>query len=63
MRKEYYLHAWNLTELTIVLAGILEIILLETQAISDTFNLDPLEFFFKFIQLLRILRVLKVMNY
>lgn len=63
MKKEYYLQTWNLIELAITLLGILEIILFETQAISQTFNLDPLVPFFRSIPLLRILRLLKVMNY
>ncbi|KAF6121817.1 solute carrier family 9 member C1 [Phyllostomus discolor] len=62
MRKEYYLQTWNLTELAITLVGILELILFETQVISETFNLDPLEAFFRSIQLLRILRVLKLIT-
>ncbi|XP_036912642.1 sodium/hydrogen exchanger 10 [Sturnira hondurensis] len=62
MKKEYYLQTWNLIELAITLAEILEVILFQTQAISDTFNLDPLGAFLKFIQILRILRLLKLIT-
>ncbi|XP_045041724.2 solute carrier family 9 member C1 [Desmodus rotundus] len=62
MKKEYYSQTWNLIELAITVAGIIEIIFFEIHLIDNTFNLVPTVAFFKSIRLLRILRLLKLIT-
>lgn len=62
MRKEYFLHAWNLFELGIVFIGIIDVVLDETQSI-DGLYLDEIVLFLKALRLLRAVRILKVKNY
>ncbi|XP_054433232.1 sodium/hydrogen exchanger 10 [Pteronotus mesoamericanus] len=62
MRKEYFLQTWNLSELVITVAGIIEVILYETHFIHATFNLVPIVAIFKTIQLLRLLCILKLIT-
>lgn len=64
MRKEYFLHAWNLFELTITLVGIADVMLIETDSINYyTFDLIQIVVFLKVVRFLRVLRILKVKNY
>lgn len=63
MRKEYFLHAWNLFELVIALIGIIDVIIIEAESIYNVFDWDEIVMFFKAIRLLRVLRILKVKNY
>lgn len=63
MRKEYFLHAWNLFEFAITLVGIIDVILIETQSAYNVFDLDEIVMFFKVVRFLRVLRILKVKNY
>ena len=63
MRKEYFLHAWNVFELVITLVGIIDIILIETNSITYTFDFILTVVFIKIVRFLRILRILKVKNY
>uniref|UniRef100_G1PGX8 Solute carrier family 9 member C1 n=1 Tax=Myotis lucifugus TaxID=59463 RepID=G1PGX8_MYOLU len=62
MRKEYFLHAWNLFELVIALIGIVDVIIVEAESIYNIFDLDEIVVFFKAIRLLRILRILKLIT-
>ncbi|XP_057552392.1 sodium/hydrogen exchanger 10 [Hippopotamus amphibius kiboko] len=63
MRKEYFLHAWNLFELTITLIGIIDIIFIETNSIHYyTFDLIQTMLFIKVVRFLRILRILKLVT-
>ncbi|XP_036204432.1 sodium/hydrogen exchanger 10 [Myotis myotis] len=62
MRKEYFLHAWNLFELVIALVGIIDVIIVEAETIYDIFDLDEIVVFFKATRLLRILRILKLIT-
>lgn len=64
MKKEYFLHAWNLFELTITLIGIIDVMLIETNSINyHTFDLIQTVAFIKVVRFLRVLRMLKVKNY
>lgn len=64
MKKEYFLHAWNLFELTTTLIGIIDVMLTETNFINyQTFDLIQTVIFIKVVRFLRILRILKVKNY
>lgn len=60
MRKEYFLHTWNLFELTITLTGIIDVVLIETYSITRVFYLIQIVVFLKTVRLFRILRILKV---
>lgn len=62
MRKKYFLHAWNVFELTITLVGIIDIILVETTYVTYTFDFIQAVVFFRIVRFLRILRILKVKN-
>ncbi|XP_048070719.1 sodium/hydrogen exchanger 10 [Ursus arctos] len=62
MRKEYFLHAWNLFELAITLVGIIDIILIETDSITYTLDFILTVIFIKIVRFLRILRILKLIT-
>uniref|UniRef100_A0A8C0PES0 Solute carrier family 9 member C1 n=1 Tax=Canis lupus familiaris TaxID=9615 RepID=A0A8C0PES0_CANLF len=62
MRKEYFLHAWNVFELVITLVGIIDIILIETNSITYTFDFILTVVFIKIVRFLRILRILKLIT-
>ncbi|XP_008144911.2 sodium/hydrogen exchanger 10 [Eptesicus fuscus] len=62
MRKEYFLHAWNLFEFAITLVGIIDVILIETQSAYNVFDLDEIVLFFKVVRFLRVLRILKLIT-
>ncbi|XP_053076822.1 sodium/hydrogen exchanger 10 isoform X2 [Acinonyx jubatus] len=62
MRKEYFSHTWNLFELTITLVGIIDVILIETNYITYTFEFIQTVIFFKIVRFLRILRILKLIT-
>uniref|UniRef100_A0A8D0XBI7 Solute carrier family 9 member C1 n=1 Tax=Sus scrofa TaxID=9823 RepID=A0A8D0XBI7_PIG len=63
MRKEYFLHAWNLFELTITLVGIADVMLIETDSINYyTFDLIQIVVFLKVVRFLRVLRILKLVT-
>ncbi|ELK38413.1 Sodium/hydrogen exchanger 10 [Myotis davidii] len=62
MRKEYFLHAWNIFELVIALIGIVDVIIVEAETIYDIFDLDEIVVFIKAIRLLRVLRILKLIT-
>uniref|UniRef100_A0A8C0C8V1 Solute carrier family 9 member C1 n=1 Tax=Balaenoptera musculus TaxID=9771 RepID=A0A8C0C8V1_BALMU len=63
MKKEYFLHAWNLFELTITLIGIVDVMLIETNSINYyTFDLTQTMVFIKVVRFLRILRILKLVT-
>uniref|UniRef100_A0A7N5JU24 Solute carrier family 9 member C1 n=1 Tax=Ailuropoda melanoleuca TaxID=9646 RepID=A0A7N5JU24_AILME len=62
MRKEYFLHAWNLFELAITLVGIIDIILIETNSITYTLDFILTVIFIKIVRFLRILRILKLIT-
>ncbi|KAM5275969.1 solute carrier family 9 member C1 [Hipposideros larvatus] len=61
MRKEHFLHTWNLFELAITFVGIIDVILTETYFI-DTFKLIQIVIFLKVVQFLRMLRILKLIT-
>lgn len=63
MRKEYFLHTWNKFELAIIVLGIIDVILTETNSIGFTFDVIQIVVFMKLLQLVRVLRILKVKNY
>ncbi|XP_029796556.1 sodium/hydrogen exchanger 10 [Suricata suricatta] len=62
MRREYFLHAWHLFDLTITLVGIIDVILIETNDITYIFYFIQAVVFFKIVQFLRILRILKLIT-
>ncbi|XP_011284259.1 sodium/hydrogen exchanger 10 isoform X1 [Felis catus] len=62
MRKEYFSHTWNLFELTITLVGIIDVILIETNYITYTFEFIQTVIFFKIVRFFRILRILKLIT-
>ncbi|XP_007458226.1 PREDICTED: sodium/hydrogen exchanger 10 [Lipotes vexillifer] len=63
MKKEYFLHAWNLFELTITLIGIIDVMLIETNSINYyTFDLIQTVAFIKVVRFLRVLRILKLVT-
>uniref|UniRef100_A0A8C6BDF5 Solute carrier family 9 member C1 n=1 Tax=Monodon monoceros TaxID=40151 RepID=A0A8C6BDF5_MONMO len=63
MKKEYFLHAWNLFELTITLIGIIDVMLIETNFINyHTFDLIQTVAFIKVVRFLRVLRILKLVT-
>ncbi|XP_016055587.1 PREDICTED: sodium/hydrogen exchanger 10 [Miniopterus natalensis] len=62
MRKEYFLHTWNLFELGITLIGIIDVIIVESRTIVNSFNLIQLVVFFKTVRIIRILRILKLVT-
>uniref|UniRef100_A0A8C9AXX3 Solute carrier family 9 member C1 n=1 Tax=Phocoena sinus TaxID=42100 RepID=A0A8C9AXX3_PHOSS len=63
MKKEYFLHAWNLFELTTTLIGIIDVMLTETNFINyQTFDLIQTVIFIKVVRFLRILRILKLVT-
>nr|KAF6476268.1 solute carrier family 9 member C1 [Rousettus aegyptiacus] len=62
MRKEYFLHTWNLFELTITLTGIIDVVLIETYSITRVFYLIQIVVFLKTVRLFRILRILKLVT-
>lgn len=59
MRKEYFLHAWNLSESVITLVGIIDVIFIETTS-TNIIHFIQIVAFFKIVRFLRILRILKV---
>lgn len=60
MRKEFFSHTWLLFELGITLVGVIDLILIETDSISYTFDISEIVVFMNVVRLLRILRILKV---
>ncbi|XP_035579969.1 sodium/hydrogen exchanger 10 isoform X6 [Zalophus californianus] len=62
MRKEYFLHTWNLFELAITSVGIIDIILIETNSITFTLDFILTVIFIKIVRFLRILRILKLIT-
>ncbi|XP_011353803.1 sodium/hydrogen exchanger 10 [Pteropus vampyrus] len=62
MRKEYFLHTWNLFELIITLIGIIDVILIKTHSTGHAFNLIQMVVFLKTVRLFRILRILKLIT-
>ncbi|XP_074219402.1 solute carrier family 9 member C1 isoform X6 [Camelus bactrianus] len=62
MRKEYFLHAWNLFELTVTLVGIIDVMLIETNATNSSYYLIQTVVFIKIVRFLRILRILKLVT-
>lgn len=61
MRKEYFLHTWNLFELAITFVGITDVIFTETYFFY-TFDLIQIMIFLQAVRFLRVLRILKVKN-
>lgn len=59
MRKEYFLHTWNLFELAITLIGIIDVIFSETYFFY-TFDFIETVIFLQTVRFLRVLRILKV---
>ncbi|XP_073086509.1 solute carrier family 9 member C1 isoform X1 [Manis javanica] len=62
MRKEYFLHIWNKFELAIIILGIIDVILTETNSIDFTFDVTQMVVFMKLLQLVRVLRILKLVT-
>ncbi|XP_012585975.1 PREDICTED: sodium/hydrogen exchanger 10 [Condylura cristata] len=62
MRKEYFLHAWNLFELVITIIGIIDVILLEATFFHSTFDYNQAAIFMKIVQIFRVLRILKLVT-
>ncbi|XP_037669119.1 sodium/hydrogen exchanger 10 [Choloepus didactylus] len=62
MRKDYFSHFWNLFELSITIAGIIDLILVETEFINYTFSWIQTVVFIKIVRFLRILRILKLIT-
>ncbi|KAI5134930.1 Sodium/Hydrogen Exchanger 10 [Manis pentadactyla] len=62
MRKEYFLHTWNKFELAIIVLGIIDVILTETNSIGFTFDVIQIVVFMKLLQLVRVLRILKLVT-
>ncbi|XP_060226971.1 sodium/hydrogen exchanger 10 [Meriones unguiculatus] len=62
MRKEFFSHSWLLFELGITLVGIIDVILIETDSISYTFDITETMVFMNVIRLLRTLRILKLIT-
>ncbi|XP_058152405.1 solute carrier family 9 member C1 isoform X2 [Dasypus novemcinctus] len=62
MRKDYFLHTWNLFELAITIVGITDLILVEMHVISYMFDWIQTMTFLKILRFLRILRILKLIT-
>ncbi|XP_058412501.1 sodium/hydrogen exchanger 10 [Diceros bicornis minor] len=62
MRKEYFLHTWNLFELAITLVGLIDVILIEKYSMDYIFDLIQTVVFIKIVRFLRILRILKLVT-
>ncbi|XP_037381464.1 sodium/hydrogen exchanger 10 isoform X2 [Talpa occidentalis] len=62
MRKEYFLHAWNLFELVITLIGIIDVILSEATFFHYAFDYYQAALFMKIVQIFRVLRILKLVT-
>ncbi|XP_012507678.1 PREDICTED: sodium/hydrogen exchanger 10 [Propithecus coquereli] len=62
IRKDFFLHTWNLFELLITLIVIIDIILVEINAINKSVDLIQTLVFIKVVQLLRLLRILKLIT-
>nr|XP_019570723.1 PREDICTED: sodium/hydrogen exchanger 10 [Rhinolophus sinicus] len=61
MRKEYFLHTWNLFELAITFVGIIDVIFTETYFFY-TFDLIQIMIFLQAVRFLRVLRILKLIT-
>uniref|UniRef100_A0A671DN43 Solute carrier family 9 member C1 n=1 Tax=Rhinolophus ferrumequinum TaxID=59479 RepID=A0A671DN43_RHIFE len=61
MRKEYFLHTWNLFELAITLIGIIDVIFSETYFFY-TFDFIQTVIFLQTVRFLRMLRILKLIT-
>ncbi|XP_006864274.1 PREDICTED: sodium/hydrogen exchanger 10 [Chrysochloris asiatica] len=64
LRKDYFLQTWNLFELAMTIAGIIDVTFYETQ--ETTANISNLNTkvknFLQFVELLRLLRILKLVT-
>ncbi|XP_038622196.1 sodium/hydrogen exchanger 10 [Tachyglossus aculeatus] len=62
MRSGYFLHAWNLFELTITLGGIIDVLLTDFKGDKYTYDMSQVVVSFKIIRFLRVLRILKLIT-
>ncbi|XP_044525120.1 sodium/hydrogen exchanger 10 [Gracilinanus agilis] len=62
MRKGYFQHNWNLFELMIIIFGVIEEILLSTDAVKNSIYMYQAVVFLKIVNLLRIFRILKLIT-
>ncbi|KAM9582738.1 solute carrier family 9 member C1 [Trichechus inunguis] len=62
MRKEYFLHTWNLFELAITFVGIIDEAVVNTEHNKHQFSVIKAMVFIKIIRLFRLLRILKLVT-
>ncbi|XP_043849425.1 sodium/hydrogen exchanger 10 [Dromiciops gliroides] len=62
MRRRFFLHSWNIFELTITLIGIIEEILIDTENAVTSNPSNNTMVFLKVVKLLRVLRILKLIT-
>ncbi|XP_036600013.1 sodium/hydrogen exchanger 10 [Trichosurus vulpecula] len=62
MRKNFFLHSWNICELAITSVAIIEEVMLEEGHIGTTDSLSQSMIFLRIVRLLRIFRLLKIIT-